>query len=159
MPSVSVTAAGFFLLRTFSIWFSNDQLQTEYSDIVQAEFPRKILVAISLSGIVGILWLGFVSGDLQKANVIELILGGFFLCFPSLLLASLGYRKTASVALTRILLVSSLLSSSLWLLTALFFATADAVDAQSGLLVAFVFLLQWGIAVIGGISFWWLQKV
>lgn len=55
-----------------------------------------------------------------------------------------SYRKSTSSALPWILLVSSLLSSSLWLLTALFFPAADITDAQSGPIVAFAFLLQWG---------------
>lgn len=125
---------------------------------MQTELSRRISAAISLTGLLGILWLGIVTGDLKKALATDLILGGLLVGGPSLLLAWLGYRRTTSTVLQKVLLASSLLSSSFWLLTAVSFATADAIDAQSGLLAGFVFLLQWGIAMVALVCFFVLRK-
>ncbi len=105
---------------------------------------RTATVITSLTGIVALLCLAGMSGD---------VFASLFFTFPSVFLACLGYRRTTSTALSTILLLCSMLSTALWILVASSFAAAGTIDAQSGLAVVFVFLIQLGIVAVAGVSF------
>lgn len=125
---------------------------------MQSRGIRVATVTISLTGIVALFCLAGSSGDLKKGNWGELAFASLFFTFPSVFLASLGYRRTTSDSLPAILLCCSMLSTGLWGLVALYFATDKTVDAQSGLMVGIVFLIQLGIAVVAGLCFLFLTR-
>jgi uncharacterized membrane protein YoaK (UPF0700 family) len=119
---------------------------------------RTTTVAVSLASILPILCLGVVTGDFKKGNWWELVFAALFFFSPSIALAYLGYRRTNSRALPILLMVSSILSTALWLHLALFFWRADVVDAQSGLAVVFYFGIQLVIVVLATLSFLLMRK-
>ena len=126
---------------------------------MQSRGIRVATVTISLLGVLAVAYLFGLDGGFSKKRFWgELVLGSLFFNFPSVFLACLGYRRTTSSALPAILLLSSMLSTGLWGLVALFFATAKAVDAQSGLMVGVVFLIQLGVSAVAGLSFLFLTK-
>ena len=114
--------------------------------------------AITLAAILPILGLENASGDFAKGNWGELVFATLFLFAPSLVLARLGYRPTNSKTLSIILFVCAIVSTVVWILFALAFVSAGAVDAQSGLAVLFAFAIQLFIAAIAIISFLLLRK-
>jgi uncharacterized membrane protein YqjE len=81
-----------------------------------------------------------------------------FLFGPSIVLAFLGTQETKSRALPVILLVSATLSTALWIYITIWFLTADAIDAQSGLAVAILGIVQWFIVVVAILAFVLLRK-
>ena len=135
---------------------SKEPFQQPSGQVVNA--IRTATVITSLTGIVALLCLAGVSGDLKKMNWGELVFASLFFTFPSVFLACLGYRRTTSTALSTILLLCSMLSTALWILVAWSFAAAGAIDAQSGLAVVFVILIQLGIVVVAGVSFLFLAR-
>ncbi len=122
---------------------------------------RKTTIAISLAGLLPIFCVLVVSGGLKKGafdeNVFALF-GTLFLFSPSIVLAYLGYRKTNSRVLPIILLVSSILSTGMWMILACAFMSADKVDAQAGMAVVVYFLVQLFIVVLATLSFLLVRK-
>ena len=123
---------------------------------------RIVTPVICLAGILALIYLLVGSGDLAKGNWSELVFVVPFYFGPSVVLAFLGYQRTKSRALPVILLVSSILSTALWIhITFFILNTAGPggyIDAQAGMAVAIYGIVQWFIVVLATLAFVLLRK-